>query len=124
MARRVRLLLGGRHQCGSGAFVVPGGLSLSQRKTHSGQQRAILPRFYSSAWPAAFVDAQNGLFFTIAEISLLDLAARCTPVGAEGLGYGLILSFRNLAVYGADFLGSRLHKLYPHTFTFSTMVWL
>ena len=83
-----------------------------------------LPMFYTNPLTAAIVEGQNGLTFAIAEISLLDLAARCTPVGAEGLGYSLILSFRNLAVFGADYVGSKLNKLHPLTFTFKTMVCL
>ncbi len=83
-----------------------------------------LPIFYTGSKSAMLIDGQNGLFFTLAEIGLMDLAARCTPIGSEGLGYGLILSVRNLAIFGADYLGSKLHDVNPHTFTFSTMVWL
>lgn len=83
-----------------------------------------LPMFYKGSGSAMIIDGQNGLFFTLAEIALMDLAARCTPVGSEGLGYGLILSVRNLAIFGADYLGSKLHDLHPKTFSFVTMVWL
>jgi hypothetical protein len=40
------------------------------------------------------------------------LAARATPKGCEGLGYSLILSIRNIALFGADVVGSYLadHK--------------
>ena len=41
-------------------------------------------------------------------MALLDLAARATPRGSEGLGYSLMLSIRNVALFGSDVLGSRL----------------
>ncbi len=63
---------------------------------------------YSGYTQAMVIDFSNGLFFGFAEVSFIDLAARATPVGCEGLGYSLILSFRNLALFGADFLGSLL----------------
>lgn len=81
-----------------------------------------LSRFYTSQATAIPVDAQNGFFFTLAEIALMDMAARATPAGCEGLGYGLILSIRNLAVFGADYLGTKLSKAY-HV-PFDTMVLL
>jgi hypothetical protein len=59
------------------------------------------------AWDG-LIEAQNGVFFTICEISMLDLAARSTPKGCEGLGYALMLSIRNFALYGADIFGSSL----------------
>ena len=62
--------------------------------------------FYNSKPLAMLIDGQNGFFFTLAEIALMDLAARSTPVGCEGLGYGLILSIRNVALFGADYVGS------------------
>jgi hypothetical protein len=36
----------------------------------------------------------------------MDLAARATPKGREGLGYSLMLSVRNVALFGADVVGS------------------
>ena len=83
-----------------------------------------LPQFYTGHASAIFIDGQSGFFGLLAEVGLLDLAARSTPVGAEGLGYGLILSVRNIAVFGADYLGSKLHDLHPVQFPFSTMVLL
>ncbi len=64
--------------------------------------------FYTSYQNAMIIDFCNGLFFGFAEVSLIDMAARATPVGSEGLGYSLILSFRNVALFGADYLGSML----------------
>jgi len=68
----------------------------------------LLYLFYNGQSLAIAIESQNGLFFTLAEISLMDLAARSTPAGCEGLGYSLILSARNLALFGADWLGSYL----------------
>jgi MFS family permease len=64
--------------------------------------------FYSNYRHAALIEAQNGFLFGFAEIALLDLAARSTPKGCEGLGYSLILSIRNVALFGADIIGSHL----------------
>jgi BT1 family len=47
-------------------------------------------------------------FFGIAEVAILDLAARATPKGCEGLGYSLMVSFSNVAQFGADIVGSYL----------------
>jgi hypothetical protein len=79
-----------------------------------------LPMFYRNSTSAMPVDFQNGLFFTLAEIALMDLAARATPVGCEGLGYGLILSIRNVAIFGADYLGSWFSE--KQHIPFTTMV--
>ena len=63
---------------------------------------------YNGKTAAIFCEAQNGFFFSLAELAILDLAARATPKGCEGLGYSLILSFRNVALFGADVVGSKL----------------
>lgn len=67
---------------------------------------------YSNFTIAMVIDFTNGLFFGFAEVAFIDLAARATPAGCEGLGYSLILSFRNVALFGADYIGSLLadHK--------------
>jgi hypothetical protein len=67
---------------------------------------------YDSATLAIIIDTTNGFLFGICEVAILDLAARATPVGSEGLGYSLILSVRNVAVFGADYIGSRLADLH------------
>ena len=64
--------------------------------------------FYNDYALARIIDGQSGLFGTLAEVALIDLAARATPKGCEGLGYSLILSMRNIALFGADWLGSKL----------------
>jgi MFS family permease len=77
--------------------------------------------FYSSWNRAMFIESQTGLFGGLAEVALVDLAARATPKGCEGLGYSLILAFRNVALFGADVVGS---YLVDHKWTFSNLVLL
>ncbi len=77
--------------------------------------------FYTGWTRAMFIEAQNGFFFTLAELALLDLAARSTPRGCEGLGYGLMLSVRNAALFGADIVGS---SLADQKWPFSNLVYL
>jgi hypothetical protein len=62
--------------------------------------------FYSSVLRAEFIDGVNGFTGTLAELTLMDLAVRATPKGSEGLGFSLMMSVRNLAVFGSDWLGS------------------
>ena len=81
----------------------------------------LLYLFYSTYPRAVFIDSQNGFFFTLAELAFLDLAARATPKGCEGLAYSLMLSIRNVAVFGADVVGSYLAD---HKWAFSSLVYL
>jgi hypothetical protein len=50
----------------------------------------------------------------------MDLAVRATPAGSEGLGFSLMMSVRNLALFGTDWLGSRLMDQYH--LQFNTLV--
>ncbi len=77
--------------------------------------------FYSTWTRAMFIESQNGFFFSLAELALLDLAARATPKGCEGLGYSLMLSMRNVAGSGADIVGSHLAD---HKWPFASLVFL
>jgi hypothetical protein len=77
--------------------------------------------FYSTWTRAIFIESQNGFFFGIAEVAILDLAARATPKGCEGLGYSLMLSFSNVAQFGADVVGSYLAD---HNWPFANLVYL
>jgi MFS family permease len=77
--------------------------------------------FYSSWTRALFIESQNGFFFGLAEVTILDLAARATPKGCEGLGYSLMLSIRNVALFGADVVGSYLAD---HNWPFANLVYL
>ena len=49
-----------------------------------------------------------GFFGTLGVLPLFDLATRATPRGGEGMGYALMMSARNLALFGADWVGSYL----------------
>ncbi|HZC17480.1 MAG TPA: MFS transporter [Caulobacteraceae bacterium] len=64
--------------------------------------------FYSSVANAQLIEGLNGVGFTLAELALMDLAVRATPAGSEGLGFSLMMSVRNLALFGTDWLGSSL----------------
>ena len=81
----------------------------------------LLYLFYSKWTRAIFIESQNGFFFSLAELALLDLAARATPKGCEGLGYSLMLSIRNVAIFGADVVGSYLAD---HNWPFANLVYL
>ena len=76
----------------------------------------LLYVFYASIPLAFAIDTLNGFAFTLAELSLMDLAVRATPHGSEGLGYSLMLSVRNLALFGTDVLGSKLLDSYGWSF--------
>jgi Na+/melibiose symporter-like transporter len=64
--------------------------------------------FYASKVTAVVIEAQAGLFVTLAELALMDLAARATPRGSEGLGFALMMSVRNGALALADMVGASL----------------
>jgi MFS family permease len=81
----------------------------------------LLYLFYTTWTRAVVIESQNGLFFGLAELALLDLAARATPKGCEGLGYSLMLSIRNVALFGADIVGSHLAD---HKWPFASLVYL
>jgi len=64
--------------------------------------------FYSSVGRAQAIEGFNGFGYTLAELALMDLAVRATPAGSEGLGFALMVSVRNLALFGTDWFGSVL----------------
>jgi hypothetical protein len=68
--------------------------------------------FYSSFTNAQLIDGINGFGYTLAELALMDLAIRATPAGSEGLGFSLMMSVRNLALFGTDWFGSKLLEQY------------
>jgi len=73
--------------------------------------------------PAAFViEGTNGIGFALAELAFLDLSARATPRGSESLGYSLMLSVRNLALFGTDIIGA--HLMDDFGWRFSSLVWI
>jgi len=63
---------------------------------------------YATYTDAQFVEGLNGFGFTLAELALMDLAVRATPPGCEGLGFALMVSVRNFALFGTDWFGARL----------------
>jgi MFS family permease len=68
---------------------------------------------YTSILASRIVDTLNGFCFTLAELALMDLAVRATPPGSESVGFSLMMSIRNIALFGSDWVGSamidRLH---------------
>jgi MFS family permease len=76
--------------------------------------------FYDTVGEARVVEAFNGFGYTLAELALMDLAVRATPAGSEGLGFSLMVSVRNLALFGTDWFGSKLLDQYG--FAFDTLV--
>ena len=69
--------------------------------------------FFSSVLNARIIVGVNGFTATLGEVALMDLAVRATPRGSEGLGFSLMVSVRNFALFGTDWLGSlMLDKLH------------
>jgi predicted MFS family arabinose efflux permease len=76
--------------------------------------------FYTTVGRATFIEGLNGFGYTLAELALMDLAVRATPAGSEGLGFSLMMSVRNLALFGTDWFGSKLLDQYH--FSFNSLV--
>jgi BT1 family len=76
--------------------------------------------FYSSLMRAQMIDSLNGFGYTLAEVAMMDLAVRATPTGSEGLGFSLMMSVRNLTLFGSDWVGSKMMETYH--LQFNTMV--
>lgn len=68
--------------------------------------------FYATVAEARVVESFNGFGYSLAELALMDLAVRATPAGSEGLGFSLMMSVRNLALFGTDWFGSNLLDRY------------
>jgi MFS family permease len=68
---------------------------------------------YTTVFASRIIDPINGFCFTLAELSLMDLAVRATPAGSESVGFSLMMSIRNIGLFGSDWAGSamidRLH---------------
>lgn len=78
--------------------------------------------FYRSSSAALFIEGGAGIFATLAELPLMDLAARATPRGGEGLGFAVMMSVRNGSQALSDIIGSLLVDQY-HV-SFFSLVWL
>jgi predicted MFS family arabinose efflux permease len=76
--------------------------------------------FYSTVGAARIVESFNGFGYTLAELAMMHLAVRATPSGSEGLGFSIMISVRNLSLFGSDWVGSKLLEAYH--LHFSTLV--
>jgi MFS family permease len=72
--------------------------------------------FYFSLGRAQLIEGVNGFGYTLAELALMDLAVRATPAGSEGLGFAIMVSVRNLALFGTDWFGASLLDRYHLSF--------
>jgi predicted MFS family arabinose efflux permease len=75
--------------------------------------------FYNSINQAYIIESLWGLGWASADMALTDLYMRATPAGSEALGFSLMVSVRNLSLFGADWIGSKAMDMYQ--FHFSTM---
>jgi len=75
--------------------------------------------FYNSMDQAYVIESLYGLGWASADMALVDLYMRATPAGSEALGFSLMVSVRNLSVFGADWLGAKAMEAYH--LQFSTM---
>jgi predicted MFS family arabinose efflux permease len=82
----------------------------------------LLYELYRSPMLVLGIESLNGFGGVVADLALLDLAARATPRGSEALGYGLMMSIRNVMIAGGDVIGSKMIDSY-HISLFS-MVYL
>jgi predicted MFS family arabinose efflux permease len=77
--------------------------------------------FYTTFHRAWFIDSFYGLGWTAADMALMDLAMRATPAGSEALGFSLMMSVRNLSLFGSDWVGSKAMDVYHlHLSTMAT----
>lgn len=96
-------------------YLLAAGIALSALTT-------LLYARYDSRESALVIVAISGLFGTLGAIPLYDLATRATPAGCEGLGFALMMSVRNFAVNGADWIGSWL--MHSHQWSFTGLVYI
>lgn len=75
--------------------------------------------FYDSMTEAYIIESMWGLGWAAADMALTDLYMRATPAGSEALGFSLMVSVRNLSLFGADWLGAKAMEAYH--LPFSTM---
>lgn len=68
--------------------------------------------FYDSKPEAYVIESLWGLGWAAADMSLTDLYLRATPAGSEALGFSLMVSVRNLTLFGADWLGATAMETY------------
>jgi predicted MFS family arabinose efflux permease len=73
--------------------------------------------FYNSKAQAYVIESLWGLGWAAADMSLTDLYLRATPAGSEALGFSLMVSVRNLTLFGADWLGAKAMESYHLQFS-------
>jgi predicted MFS family arabinose efflux permease len=73
--------------------------------------------FYDSVMQAYVIEGLWGLGWASADMALTDLYMRATPRGSEALGFSLMVSVRNLSLFGADWLGSKAMDAYHLEFS-------
>ena len=72
----------------------------------------LLYLFYSSVFNARVIAGCDAFAASLAEVALMDLAVRATPRGSEGLGFSLMVSVRNLALFGTNWIGAAILDKY------------
>lgn len=77
----------------------------------------LLYLFYSSVFNARIIAGLDSFAGASAEVALMDLAVRATPRGSEGLGFSLMVSVRNLALFGTNWMGSAILDKYNLPFS-------
>ncbi len=85
----------------------------------AGAVAQICYAFYNSMGQAYIIESLWGLGWAAADMALIDLYMRATPAGSEALGFSLMVSVRNLSLFGADWIGSKAMDAY--NLHFSTM---
>jgi predicted MFS family arabinose efflux permease len=73
--------------------------------------------FYNSMAEAYVIESLWGLGWAAADMALTDLYLRATPAGSEALGFSLMVSVRNLSLFGADWLGAKAMESYHLQFS-------
>ncbi len=73
--------------------------------------------FYNSMAQAYVIESLWGVGWASADMALTDLYMRATPKGSEALGFSLMVSVRNLSLFGADWLGSKAMEMYHLKFS-------
>jgi MFS family permease len=86
----------------------------------AGTASNLIYLFFTSPERAQAIYLLNGFGYTLAELALMDLSLRATPRRSEGLGFALMMSVRNFALYGTDWIGSKMIDTYH--LAFSTLV--
>ena len=64
--------------------------------------------YHPTHFVAIYIEIASGFLGTLGVLPLYDLATRATPRGGEAMGYALMMAARNVALFGADVVGSWL----------------